>query len=124
MKSFVAKQRGMSGIALIVVLAVIAGAVFFGMQYIPQQMEAGKVDSILESIEEAAESGGVSNKAEVEAMLTKRLQVNSMLDMQDAFKVTQKNGVVTVSVDFERELNLLYEKRPVVYSKTITLKTK
>ena len=122
--SVVKQQRGMSGIVLIIVLAIIAGAVFFGMQYIPQYMEAGTVDSILASIKKAADTGEATNKGEVESMLAKRLQVNNMLDMQDAFEVTEKDGDVIVSVKFERELNLLYEKRPVKYSKTLVLKMK
>jgi len=115
------QQRGMSVIALIIVLAIIAGGVFFGIQYIPQYMEAGAVDSILESIEESHETGMATNKGEVESMLAKRLQVNNMLDMRDAFEVTEKDGDLIVSVNFERELNLLYEKRPVEYSKTLVL---
>ncbi len=122
--SFVKKQRGMAVPVLVIVLAIIAGAVFFGMQYIPQYIEAGTFDSILESIEEANETGVAANKGEVESMLAKRLQVNNMLDMKDAFEVTEEDGDVIVSVNYERELNLLYEKRPVKYSKTLVLETK
>lgn len=119
------RQRGMSGIAVVILLLVIAGGVFFGMQYIPQKMEAGKVDSILESIEAAAETGGVSNKGEVEAMLIKRLQVNNMLDLLDAFTIGRDDsGEMTISAEYRRELNLLYEKRPVIYSRSMVLNTK
>ena len=45
-----------------------------------------------------------------------------MDDLRDSFKVTQDGEIYIVTVSYERELNLIYEKRPMKYEKTITLR--
>jgi hypothetical protein len=83
-------------------------------------MEAGKVDSILNSIEEA-NSTTTLTPAAVQTMIGKHLQINNMQDLADAFAVSKKDGKIIVKVDFERKLNLIYEERPMPYSRELVL---
>ena len=45
-------QRGMSGFGVVIILAVIGYAAFIALQYIPQAIENGSVDTILENLED------------------------------------------------------------------------
>jgi hypothetical protein len=44
-----------------------------------------------------------------------------MDDLRDSFKVTQDGEVYIVKVSYERELNLIYERKLMPYERTLTL---
>jgi len=115
-------QRGASAIALLIILAIIGTGVFIGLQYIPQYIEAGTVDSILSSIEKAHEEKPVNSANNLRSMINKQLDINQMDDLRDNFKVTQDDEIYIVKVNYERELNLIYEKKLIKYEKNLTLK--
>jgi hypothetical protein len=115
-------QRGASAIALIIILAIIGAGTYIGLQYIPQYIEAGTVDSILSSIEQAHEEKPVSSANKVRDMINKQLDINQLDDLRDSFKVTQDEEIYIITVSYARELNLIYEKRPMKYEKTLILR--
>ena len=115
-------QQGASGIGTIIILAIIGACIYIGLQYIPQYMEAGTVDPILESIQNAHKVTPVSSTRELEDMIDKQLNMNQLDDLRDSFKVTQDGETYIVKVSFERELNLVYEKKPMKYEKTLILR--
>jgi hypothetical protein len=115
-------QRGASAIVLIIILAIIGAGAYIGLQYIPQYIEAGTVDSILDSIERAHEEKPVSSVQGIRSMIDKQLDMNQMDDMRDSFKVTQDEEIFIIKVNYERELNLIYEKQPMKYEKSLTLR--
>ena len=115
-------QRGASAITLIIILAIIGAGTYIGLQYIPQYIEYGTVDSILGNIEKAHEKTPVTSVKNIRSMIDKQLNMNSMDDMQDNFTVTQVDETYIVKVSYERELNLIYEKKPIKYEKSLTLK--
>ena len=115
-------QRGASAIGIIIILAIIGAGAYIGLQYIPQYIEAGTVDSILSNIESAHEESPVSSANKIRSMIEKQLDINQMDDLRDSFKVTQDEEIYTVEVSYERELNLIYEKKPMKYEKSITLR--
>jgi hypothetical protein len=45
-----------------------------------------------------------------------------MGDLRDSFTVKQEDDTCIIKVSYERELNLLYTKKPIKYEKTLTLK--
>jgi len=116
------KQQGL-GLLTVIILLVLAGGIFFGIQYIPQYMEAGTVDSILESIEKEHKTSPTTKKM-VEGAIKKRLMVNDLRDLDKDFQVTEKDGKLIVTVHFERELNLIYKKMPVVFDRRLELPLK
>ena len=115
-------QRGASGIGLIIFLAIIGSGAYIGFQYLPQFIECGTVDSILSNIERAHEKTPVTSVKNIQDMIDRQLNINQMDDMRDNFTVIQDDEMYIVTVSYERELNLIYEKRPMKYEKSITLK--
>ena len=115
-------QRGASAITLIIILALIGAGTFIGLQYIPQYIEAGTVDSILSNIEQVHEETPVTSINSLRNMIEKQLDINQMDDLRDSYKVTQDEEIYMVDVNYERELNLIYEKKLVQYNKSLTLK--
>ena len=115
-------QRGASAITLIIILAIIGAGTYIGLQYIPQYIECGTVDSILSNIEKAHAKTPVTSVKNIRSMIDKQLNMNSMDDMQDNFTVTQVDETYIVKVSYERELNLIYEKKPMKHEKSLTLK--
>lgn len=116
------RQRGASAITLIIILALIGAGTFIGLQYIPQYIEAGTVDAILSNIEQAHEETPVTSINSLRNMIEKQLDINQMDDLRDSYKVTQDEEIYMVDVNYERELNLIYEKKLVQYNKSLTLK--
>jgi hypothetical protein len=115
-------QRGASAIVAIIILAIIGAGAYIGLQYIPQYIEAGTVDSILSNIEKAHKKSPVSNVESIRKMIGNQLNMNQLDDLKDSFKVKQDGETYIITVSYERELNLIYEKKPVKYLKTITLR--
>ncbi|MDX2458174.1 MAG: DUF4845 domain-containing protein [Gammaproteobacteria bacterium] len=115
-------QRGASAITLIIILAIIGAGTYLGLQYIPQYIEASTVDAILSSIEQTHEEKPVSSASNIRNMIDKQLDINQMGDLRDSFKVTQDDEIYIVNVSYERELNLIYEKKLMKHEKSITLR--
>ena len=115
------KQKGASAIVFIIVLAIFGFAVYVGLQYIPQRIESGSVDSILDSIVENHKTTPVQNVSEILSTITRLLNVNQMDDMKENFKVSKYRGTYNIKVSYERELNLGYETKIIQYEKTRTL---
>ena len=116
------KQKGASAIGLIVMLAILGYGIFIGLQYIPQFLESGTVDSILGSIEANHKASPVGSVNEIQGAIKRQLDVNQMNDMMDKFYVTQNGGTYTIEVNYERKLNLGYKNKLMKYEKTLTLR--
>ena len=115
------KQRGASAIGIIITLAIIGIGAYIGFQYLPLYIEAGTVDSILTSIENTDKEKPVTSAQQIRGMIEKQLNMNQMEDLADSFKVTQDEEIFIVNVNYERELNLIYEKKLIITDKTLTL---
>ena len=122
MKTSLTTQRGASPVILIIILALLGAGVYIGLQYLPQYIEAGTVDAILGSVRKANEKSPVHSIESIQDTINKQLNVNQMNDLKDNFKVTQDGEEYIVRVSYERELNLIYKKKPVKYEKTIILR--
>jgi Tfp pilus assembly major pilin PilA len=115
-------QQGASTIVLIILLAIVGSGAYIGLQYLPQYIEAGTVESILGNIEKANKQRPVSNVRDIQDMIDKQLNMNQMDDLKDSFTVTQDGEAYIIRVSYERELNLIYEKKSMKYEKSVTLK--
>ena len=101
-----------------IVLAIFGYAVFVGLQYIPQSIESGTVDSILDSVEQNHKTNPAQNVNEIKNSIHRQLVVNQMNDMKDLFQVTRNGAIYTIKVNYERELNLGYQTKKIQYVKT------
>jgi Tfp pilus assembly major pilin PilA len=122
MNSIQKTQRGASAIVVIIILAIIGAGAYIGLQYIPQYIEAGTVDSILDNIERANNRAPVTSTNAIRDMINKQLNMNQLNDLGNSFKITRVDDEFVIEVSYERELNLIYKKEPVKYEKTLTLK--
>ena len=121
MNNLPAQQRGASAIGTIIMLAILGYGVFIGFQYVPQAIESRSIDSILQTVDSANKSGSINSVQAAQEKVISLLQVNEMNDMADAFTVTERDGRITVTFSYERELNLLYKIQPMPYEKIIIL---
>ena len=121
MHNYISKQRGASAIGIIIILAILGAGAYIGFQYIPLFIESGTVDSVMSSIEQANEDKPFTSTTEIRNMINKQLDMNQMQELADAFMVTKYEETYTINVYYERQLNLIYEKKLIETDKTITL---
>ena len=114
-------QRGGSAVGNIIFLAILAYAVYVGLQWVPQLIESSNIDGILDSINENYRVDNDTGIEGIQAAISKQLSINEALDMQDRFTVTQHGNSYLISVTYERELNLLFGKKVLMYQKTVSL---
>lgn len=116
------KQKGGSAVGLAITLAVLAYGAFVGIQYIPLHIESSTMKTILETVSDLHRKERFSDATAVRGALDTQLNINSMTDMKDAFDVTSNGSTYTITVDYERELNLIYAVKPIPFKKSITLR--
>ena len=92
------------------------------MQYIPQKMERGAIDTIMSNIEQDHAGTPFSSKNEIESQIGNKLNIEGMNDMYNAFTVIEVDGGFVITAKYDRELNLIYTKKPVPYEKILILK--
>ena len=122
MKTSLRTQRGASSVILIIILALLGAGVYIGLQYLPQYIEAGTVDSILDNVEKAYDKNADNSVKSIQDSIDKQLNVNQMNDLKENFKVTQDDEEYIIKVSYERELNLIYTRKPVKYERTVILR--
>jgi len=115
------KQQGASTVVVIIFLALIGVGVYIGLQYIPQFIETGTVDTILENLDTKHVESPFSSVHDVQKAINRQLNINQMEDLRENFKVTETGAAYVVKVNYERELNLIYEKRTIQTGKSLTL---
>ena len=121
MSSTPAKQQGASAIAIVITLAIIGIVVFFGMQYVPQYMEKGKVNSVLDGIEKDHADSKFAGTRDIEQRIANKLNINGMNDMMSNITVKEGDSGFIINIKYEREMNMIYEKKPVMYDRMVIL---
>jgi len=101
------RQKGMTGVGWLVVLALIG---FFSMLVLkvgPIYMTHYSVKTVLESLEEEPLITRKSS-IEVKNMLMKRLKVNGIYDMNSKYiKVKKSGGVMTADITYQVQENVV-----------------
>lgn len=115
------KQKGASIIGLIVGLAIIGMLAFVGLQYIPQYLESGTVGSMLDAVARSHKSSRFRSVNDVQKAIDKQLTVNQMNDLKKHFVITPNGSSYTITVSYERELDLGYKKKVMQYEKSVSL---
>lgn len=114
-------QAGKSVIGNLVVLAILAVGIFAAIQYVPQKIEAGTVNTILDQLEQRHASSPFRDDQDVWAVIDRNLSLNEMRDMKSSFRTAWNGRTVTVTVDYERELNLVFKTIIIPYHEQIVL---
>ena len=115
-------QKGGSVISLIITLVVIAIGGYIAIQVIPQRIEAGTVDNILDEIKRNHQLYPVSNMNEIQNSIEKQLNVNEMNDMRGNIEVSHNGREYIITAKYDRELNLIYTTKQIHYEKSVFLK--
>jgi hypothetical protein len=115
------RQSGASAIGTVIMLAIIAYGVYVGIQYLPQQIEASTVDSILGSLRSSQQLNPAISVEELRARLDSQLDVNQLNDMKDNFRVSHFGGRFVIDVSYKRELDLLFEKKVIQHERSVPL---
>ena len=116
------KQKGNSIIGLIIGLIVIGMVTYVGIQYIPQYIESTTVGSILDNIGKRHKTNPFSDTQAIQNAIENHLNINELDDLKEKFTVIQSGETYTVTVSYERELDLGYTKKLMKYEKDITLR--
>ena len=115
------RQKGASAIVTLIILAVLGYAVYVGIQYVPQAIESKSVDSVLNTVETDQRTNPAMTESDVKEKVVKLLQINEMNDMVENLSVTRSGGKTTVTIKYDRELDLLYKKHQMRFEKSVTL---
>ena len=115
------RQQGGSAIGLIIFLAILGYGIFVGIQYVPQYIESSSVKSMLDTIVDKNKKERFGDIYAVKRAIDDLLYINQMEELEDSFKVRQYRGDITVTVSYERELNLLYETKLMLYESFVSL---
>lgn len=116
------KQAGSSIIGVIIGLAIIGFGTYVGIQYIPQYVESSAVESILIGVAKSHKTKPFTSTQAVQSALDKQLDVNQMYDLKDSFSVMRDDDTYIITANYERDLNLIYTSRKMIYDKSKTLK--
>lgn len=114
-------QAGKSIIVNLLILALVGYGIFILIQYVPQYLEEATVKSILEQVADRNASEPFDDVGEVQAAINNQLNVNQLNKLRENFKVSGPRGRLVVSVDYERELNLLYTVRKIHFHDEVNL---
>jgi hypothetical protein len=116
------RQRGASVVGTVILLAVVAYAVYIGIQYVPQLIESGSVHSVLNSIESAHHSDPARSVQAVRSLLDNHLNLNQMNHLRDSFNVREFANDYVIEVSYERDLDLFFTKKVITYETSLTLR--
>jgi len=114
-------ETGGSAIGNIILIALFAYGVFIGIQYVPQLIESKSLDSLLDSLSSQHTMQKYSDTGEVERAISSMLNLNQMDEMAQYIKVRDTGQGFSVEIEYERELNLLVQKKVMKYTKIMDL---
>ena len=92
-------QQGKSAFGNLLVLAVIGLAIWVGLQYVPQRLEAAQIDSILDQVEQRHKAAPIRDDRDLWNVINKHLNINEIEDMRPHFKTSWSHQVGTVTVN-------------------------
>lgn len=114
-------QHGGGLLGNIFLLALFAYGVYLSFQYVPQFIESRTVDSVLESIETQHRGQPYESAQQVEQAIKSHLNLNQMDDMIKNIRVRESGDSISVEISYQRELDLLFQKKELNINKTVDL---
>jgi len=100
-------QKGMTAIGWMLMLGLIAFFTLITLRLVPLYLEFAKVTSVLESLQNEP---GITRKtrSEIIKMVRKRFDINDVYNVDPKLvKVSKNDGVLKVSISYERREHLL-----------------
>lgn len=115
------RQSGGSVIFNLIILALVVCGLLVGVQYVPQWIEARSINTILDNMQSTQGTDPVQTVNGARDKVIRMLQINELNDMTEHFDVSRAGDDIVVTFSYDRELNLLYETRPIHYEKSVRL---
>lgn len=95
-------QRGMSTLTLLVVIALVGLGITCGLKMIPAYIDYWALKGIFESVE-ADPAINQATPKQVESMLQKRLDINSIrgFEQKESVTISKEEGKITIEFYYE-----------------------
>jgi hypothetical protein len=102
------RPEGLSGLALVAVIALVAGVVVFALRLGPHYIDFHTLDSIMEGL--PATQVHTMGKQEIRELLRKRYKINNIrdLDLREVVTIERKKGATEIMVNYEIREPLFY----------------
>jgi hypothetical protein len=102
------RPEGLSGLALVAVIALVAGVVVFALRLGPHYIDFHTLDSIMEGL--PATQVHTMGKQEIRELLRKRYKINNIrdLDLREVVTIERKKGATEIMVSYEIREPLFY----------------
>ena len=95
------KQKGLTGISIMVIVAVIAFAAVIFLKVMPVYFDAFKVGDVVSAMKDERGLGDKSNN-EITSMILKRLDVNMVTDVnKDHVFIEKTKNDIFIEVEYE-----------------------
>jgi hypothetical protein len=107
------RQLGSGAIGLVITLIIIGYVAYVGIQYVPQIIEEKTVQAILDKIQQDSKAGNIQSAEDIERVWAKHLNINEMNELKNAIEIDGYGGRFTIVVQYERELDLLFDKKTI-----------
>ncbi len=118
------KQKGLTGISIMLILVLIAFVAIVTLKILPIYMDSFKVNDVLSTLKEERGLGDKTG-SEIRSMLLKRLDVNMVTDVtRDDIVVEVNKDTIFVEIEYEVRKNMFGNLDVVVsFDKTIEAPT-
>ena len=95
------KQKGLTGVSIMVILVVIAFAAVIFLKIMPIYFDSFKVGDVVSSMKEERGLGDKSNR-EITSMILKRLDVNMVSDVtKEDISIEKIKNIVYIDIEYE-----------------------
>lgn len=116
-----ANQFGKSMIGNLLVLALIGLGVWVGIQFIPMKIEEGTMNTILDKVEQRHFATPYQSEADLWGIIDRHLNINEKRDMRQYFRIQRRGTSYIVTVEYDRELNLVLTSMDMDYRNELLL---
>lgn len=94
-------QQGLTTIGWLLVIGIFGMIVVTGFKILPMYLDFFTVKSVMDTLV-TDDSVNVRSKRDLWSTISKRLQINSIRDMnKDDFTFTRKDNITTITADYE-----------------------
>ena len=115
------RHTGVYKVSNLVLLAILAFGVYLGIQYVPHFIDIKTIESVMNSLRDGQRTNPAGTAQEVTSRINNQLSINQEDKLRSAFQVQENGRSITVTVAYDWELNLIYQKKPMRYEQTLVL---
>lgn len=101
MRNLPRQQRGMTGLGILIIVAMVGVFVLVGLRLMPSYLESMRVQGQLSSLSEDPAVDGKS-PAEIRKLLQRRFSIDDVRSVKpEQVKIEKGNGMVVIDINYE-----------------------